>query len=212
MLVPVPGSDRPRVSLVPDGALLLAGDRVRIEVRVEDGAALDLVEPGGTVAYDMRGGRARWEVDIDLGDEASLTWAGQPLIVAAGADVVRATTVQLGSGARLALRETVVLGRHGEAPSGRIELTTRADTSSGHALLVDAWSVAGADDLLLSVGGARVLGSVLVLGADLPADATTTPAARLDLEAGGTLVRTAADEAHLAQDERTWQLAVHATR
>ena len=131
MLVPVPGSDRPRVSLVPDGALLLAGDRVRIEVRVDDGASLDLVEPGGTVAYDMRGGRAEWEVDIELGDQASLTWAGQPLIVAAGADVGRATTIQIGSDARLALRETVVLGRYGEVPDGRIKLTTRAYTSAG---------------------------------------------------------------------------------
>ncbi len=210
MLVPVPGSDRPRVSLVPDGALLLAGDRIRIEVRVEDGIGLDLVEPGGTVAYDMRGHSAAWEVDIDLGEDASLTWAGQPLIVTAGADVSRTTRIQLGAGARLALRETTVLGRFDEAPDGRIDLTTRAHASTGRPLLVDAWTVNGCDDLQLSVGGSRVIGSVLLLGADLPPDAATTPATRLDLEGGGTLVRTCADAAHLAQDDGTWRLAVHA--
>ena len=53
--------------------------------------------------------------------------------------------IQIGSGARLALRETVVLGRYGEPPAGRIELTTRAQRSSGTPVLVDAWTAGGGD-------------------------------------------------------------------
>ena len=44
-----------RISLVPEGALLLAGDAVELDVTVDAGARLDVVEPGGTVAFDMRG-------------------------------------------------------------------------------------------------------------------------------------------------------------
>ena len=48
--------DRARVALVPEQAVLLAGDHVTVSVRVGAGAALEIVEPGGTVAYAMRGG------------------------------------------------------------------------------------------------------------------------------------------------------------
>ncbi|WP_278255751.1 hypothetical protein [Nocardioides convexus] len=57
--------DRARVSLVPEGALLLAGDAVEVDVSVDAGMSLDLVEPGGTVAFDMRGATARWDVRIE---------------------------------------------------------------------------------------------------------------------------------------------------
>lgn len=45
-----------RVALVPERALLLSGDAVALHVVVDPGLRLELVETGGTVAYDMRGG------------------------------------------------------------------------------------------------------------------------------------------------------------
>ena len=56
--------DGVRVALVPEQALLLAGDHVTVAVRVGSGQRLEIVEPGGTVAYAMRGGQARWDVQI----------------------------------------------------------------------------------------------------------------------------------------------------
>ena len=78
-----------RVALVPEQAVLLAGDHVTVSVRVPAGRVLDIVEPGGTVAYAMRGGQARWDVTVEIEEGAGLVWHGQPFVVAAGADVRR---------------------------------------------------------------------------------------------------------------------------
>lgn len=117
------GRDWARVALVPDRALLLAGDDVRLEVEVEPGLRLELVETGGTVAYDMRGDSARWSATFTIGAGARLVHETLPWVSAAGSDVVRETRVDLapsgGEAAGALLRETVVLGRHGEQP-GRL--------------------------------------------------------------------------------------------
>ena len=54
----LPSADRGsvRVALVAAGALLLAGDEVRVEVVVDGPVTVEVVETAGTVAYDMRGG------------------------------------------------------------------------------------------------------------------------------------------------------------
>ena len=75
-------SDRLRVALVPEQAVLLAGDHVEVTVRVGRGAALEIVEPGGTVAYAMRGRQARWDVPVEVEDGGSLVWRGEPFVVA----------------------------------------------------------------------------------------------------------------------------------
>lgn len=165
------GTDgRVQVALVATEALLLAGDHVRIEVDVR-GAGLDLVEVGGTVAYDMREGSpstsAHWDVDIRLSDGAELTWHGEPFVVATGADVQRSTTVELDAGARATLRETLVLGRSGEAGGG-LRVATRA-ARAGEPLLVEdldlRTSVRGGPAVL---GPHRCLDSVTTLGHRLP--------------------------------------------
>lgn len=114
---------RAEVALVAGGAMLLGGDEVVIDVRVDPGCELTLTDVGGTVAYDGNGETCRWDADIRLGPGAGLTWAGLPFVVADGADVRRTTTARLGSDARLTLRETVVLGRSGER-GGRMVLRT----------------------------------------------------------------------------------------
>ena len=103
-----------RVALVAHGALLLAGDVVEVEVDVADGAWLEVVETTGTVAY---GGeqRSRWDVDVRVGAGATLTWGALPFVVSDGARTHRRTRAQLGEGARALLRETLVLGRAGQA-------------------------------------------------------------------------------------------------
>ncbi|MBO3088744.1 urease accessory protein UreD [Cellulomonas dongxiuzhuiae] len=183
-----------RVALVATQALLLAGDDVRITVEVDEGLALEVVEVGGTVAYDMQGGAATWAVDVHLGAGALLVWDALPFVVATGADVHRTSRLALGEGARAVLRETFVLGRTGES-GGHLTTTTRADLA-GRPLLVETLTVdpaARADPALL--GGARCLDTVTVLGARYDADA---PAGGdvLQLDGPGTLVRTFGSDAH----------------
>ena len=105
-----------RVALVPDQAVLLAGDHVTVAVRVAAGCSLEVVEPGGTVAYAMRGGSARWDVTVEVEDGGGLIWHGEPFVVSEGAAVARTIDVSLGACSTLSLRETLVLGRTAEGP------------------------------------------------------------------------------------------------
>jgi len=190
-----------RVSLVPEGALLLAGDAVRIEVVVGPGAHLELVEPAGTVAYAMHGGAASWDVDVRVGAAATLQWAGEPFVVAEGASVARRTRVGLAWDARVALREVLVLGRHRERP-GVLRQELDVVGPGDLPVLRESLEVGPASGPLLL--GARVMGTVTLLGDRLPPTAVGT---RLELEAAGTLVRHLADSAHLATPHEAWALA-----
>lgn len=191
-----------RISLVPDGALLVAGDGIEVDAVVDAGARLDLIEPGGTVAYDMRGGRAGWDVRIELGAGARLTWAGRPFVVSGGARVDRRTVIRLARGARLALRETVVLGRHGEPP-GRLRQRTTVELEGTPVLVeelpLDPWSV----QTLL--GGHRVLSSVLCVGAAVAPDVERGD--RFDLDGDGVLWRRLGGQAHETVLDAAWQVA-----
>ncbi|MFE6646819.1 urease accessory protein UreD [Nocardioides sp. NPDC057772] len=190
-----------RISLVPDGAMLLAGDQIMVAVEVGEGASLTLVEPAGTVAYDMDGGRASWSVTITLAAGATLVWPGEPFVVSAGADVTRDTRITLAPGARVALRETIVLGRHGERP-GRVSTTWEAHDHDGRPLLVESLDLDASSLAPGLLGPHRVLGSVTALGCDLSPDAY--PDGRLDLEHGGTLWRHLASETH-ELPEQPWE-------
>lgn len=201
------GSDErgARVSLVPEGALLLAGDAVHVRVVVGPGARLELSEPGGTVAYAMDGGSAAWDVDVEVGSAGSLVWAGEPFVVAEGAEVRRDTRVRLAWDSRVALRETMVLGRHGELP-GRLHQSTCVVGPNDVPVLVESLDV-GPDVEPLLLRGGRAIGTVTVIGDRLPADVEVGTATRLDLEAEGTVVRTVAAQAHLAVPADVWRLA-----
>lgn len=201
------GEGRARLALVPDGALLLAGDAIALDIRVGTGCRLDLVEPGGTVAYDMRGGSATWDVRLDLGPGAVLTWAGEPFVLSAGARVSRSTAVHLGAGAQLAVRETLVLGRSHER-IGRMDQQWTAYDAEGGELLVEHLSLGSSAHRPGILGGNRVLGAVVALGIDVPAGVEARD--RLDLEEGGSLWRRLATDAHLAVPEEAWRAVLGA--
>jgi urease accessory protein len=187
----LPGSDGVvRIALVATGALLLAGDQVRIEIVVSGPVRVEIVETAGTVAYGMRGASARWDVDIRLTGGASLRWYGEPFVVSADADVTRSTVVRMETGCTAELRESLVLGRHGEVGGG---LQTMMRAWSGDELLL-------AEDLDLSpegrggwaiLGKARCLDTVTALGFRLPEDAHT-----LQLEGSGSIARRLVHEQH----------------
>ncbi|MBO0901244.1 urease accessory protein UreD [Cellulomonas sp. zg-ZUI222] len=173
---------RVRVALLGPTGPLDARDDVRIEVDVAPGRSLELVELTGAAAHDMAGGRATWLVDVRLGADAVLLWPSLPFLVADGADVLRLTHVDLAPGARVVLRETLVLGRPGER-AGRVRSTVRARLAE-QPLLAETVVLepAPALDPLLADGGRR-LDTLLLLGArlDLPG--------ALQLEGEGTMLR-----------------------
>lgn len=109
-----------RIALVQTAAALLSGDRIRIDVRLGSGAAVELREVAGLVAHDVRRGpAARLDIRITLGAGARLWWAAEPLVLAGGCALLRRTTIYLEEGAAVLLRDRIVLGRVGEAP-GRL--------------------------------------------------------------------------------------------
>jgi len=134
---------------------------------------------------------ASWTVDVTVGDGATLIWDAEPFIAAAGSDTVWTARFTLAERARLRLRETLVLGRHGERP-GRLQHHLEVVQADGVPILVDALDLGpGGRELVL--GGRRVLGSSLFVGLEDHAVAGT----RYELEQGGVLVRSLADEMHL---------------
>lgn len=191
-----------KVSLVPEGALLLAADEVRIDVAVGPGARLELVEPAGTLAHPMFGGAARWDVNIDLAPTAVLMWLGEPFVVASGARVSRRTLARVGWGACLALRELVVLGRHGEDP-GELAQSLEVIGPSGAPMLAECLDLGPRMNPLL-IGQARAIGTVVVIGRRL---GPTREGTRCELEAEGTMVRAVSAQAHEVALADTWQRA-----
>ena len=119
------GAGAVRAAFVPTQAGPLAGDRDRARIVVGAGATL-VVEPvAATLALP---GAARTRADARRRPSSAggrLVLDEAPLIVAAGADVERRCTIELGAGAVAALRETVVLGRDGEPPGTLDELAAR---------------------------------------------------------------------------------------
>jgi urease accessory protein len=132
--------DTVRSALVARVALLLAGDDVVIDLRLDPGLTLEVVETAGTVAYDMRGGRASWRLRGDIGAGACLVWDGKPLVVSTGADVERSTDLSLAAGATVLLRECLVFGRSGEV-GGDLRASTYV-THDGQPLLCEELDLA----------------------------------------------------------------------
>jgi urease accessory protein len=196
-----------RIALVAEGALLLADDLIEVDVSVGPDAALDLIEPSGTVAYDMRGGSARWCVRIHLAERARLRWHGKPFVIADGADVSRTLQVDLEAGATATMRETLILGRSGEQ-GGSLAQRTRV-SHQGRPLLVE--------DLVLDadvprtgvLGPWRIVDTISVLGrraADTPDKVLGRGTHRFELEGPGTLIRSLSGQAHTRCLDPTWQI------
>lgn len=126
-----------RVALVATMATLIVGDQLDIEVRVEEGLRLDLVDVAATVAYHGRGGTpVQIRLNLAVDHSATLVWEAEPLVVCGGADVERITRVEIAEGARLLLRDRIVLGRYGEA-GGSLSCSTRISLGERPALAED---------------------------------------------------------------------------
>jgi urease accessory protein len=149
-----------RVALVPVQAGPLDGDHDEIRLHVGAGCTLVLVPIAATLALP---GTSR--LDLHATVDGTLQLDEPPLIVAAGADVTRRTTLVLAPGAVATVKDIVVLGRAGEGP-GRLDSTLRA-TLAGAPLLHDALRIepAASDAHVALPPGHRVVGTACLLGA-----------------------------------------------
>ncbi len=134
------------------------------------------------------------ELDVTVGDGATLVLEDAPLVVAEGADVLRRTTIRLGVGAVAIVRDLVVLGRAGEGP-GRLESVLRAEGPDG-VILHDALRIEPDDEdaFVALAPGQRAVGTACALGEP---DALATagfamPAGAGALHGSGWLQRAAA--------------------
>jgi urease accessory protein len=198
---------RVRIALVSTVALLLAGDDVCVEVVVGAGVDLEIVEIAGTVAHDMRGGSARWTVDVRVEDDGFLAWSGLPFVVADGADVSRSTAIALAPGSRAVIRETYVFGRTGEK-GGDLRAATVA-ALDGRPLLVEDLDLRRERRTERAVlGGARCLDSVTVLGSRMWSGQPRS----LQLEGPGSIDRRLLGAVHASDLDRQYRLAMSDAR
>jgi urease accessory protein len=156
--------DRCRIGLLATNALLLGGDAVELDVEVGAGATLELSDIAGTVAYDGRGVPASWTVRVRVDEGGRLRWAGEPFVVADGAEVTRSLLLELADGAQALVRETVVLGRSGQV--GGV-LRNRTDIHrAGRPVLAEDTRLdpAGHRRLPGMLGELRVVDTLLALG------------------------------------------------
>jgi urease accessory protein len=155
-----------QVRLVQAAGGPLGGDELALAVTVDAGARLRLGSVAATVAQPgPAGDPSRWRVDLDLGPDADLRWTPEPTVVCAGADHRTELHATVAAGARLVVREVVLLGRSGE-PGGRYRGRLAVDVA-GEPLLRNESVVDGLDPELsgpAGTGGHRVLGTLVVAG------------------------------------------------
>lgn len=175
-----------RIGLLATAALLLAGDEVDLHIVVAAGARLDLFDVAGTVAYDGRGASACWYARVEIGAGAVLRWAGEPFVVAGGADVQRTLDVQADPTAAVAIRDTLVLGRTGES-TGRLRNRTSLRCGGVPVLLEDQLIEPRSAALPGLLGTRRIIDTVTHLGPASAGDAPA-PAVRYVLTGGGGTV------------------------
>ncbi|WP_280885961.1 urease accessory protein UreD [Streptomyces sp. LBL] len=112
--------DEARVLLVGAMSGPLGGDHFTVEAGVGTGARLSVGSAAATIALPGQAkGQARYDVRLTVADGGELRWLPEQLICVQGSDLTVTTRVDLGSAARLVLREEQVLGRTGEEP-GRL--------------------------------------------------------------------------------------------
>jgi urease accessory protein len=106
-----------QVHLVAGAAGPLGGDQLHLEIDVAAGTTLFLREVGSTLL--LPGQHADTSITrtrIHVAPGATFAWENEPIIAAHGCNHHNDVHITLDAGARLLLRESIVLGRHGEKP------------------------------------------------------------------------------------------------
>lgn len=188
-------STRAHVAVAAAGMVLLGGDHVHIEIDVGPGCLLEVEDVGGTVAYS--GARSSWTLDVRIRAGGTLSWDGLPFVVTDGADVERRSSLALDAGARAVIRETLVLGRHGEL-GGRL-VSTLAVVDAERPILIERLDVHGSAPEPGVLGGNRVLDAIIAVGFRPPARPSD-----LEFDGAGAMARHLSDHTHGSPLDAVW--------
>ena len=173
----------PEVVFLNTAGGLTGGDRLAYALGLGAGARAVATTQTAERAYGSTGGRARLEVDLDIGAGAALDWLPQETILFDGSALDRRTRADLRAGARLLMTESLVLGRQamGERVT-RLELDDwREVRRDGRPVLIEPLRLTDAalGDRPALLAGARALATVALVapGAE---DATGAVRAAID--------------------------------
>jgi len=213
VLFPAPAvDDLAEAVLVTTSGGIAGGDRLRIAVSVETGAAALVTSQAAEKIYRSLGPEARCAVSLQVGDGAWLEWLPQETILFQAARFSRSIEAKLAPTGRLLASEIVVFGRlaRGERfSSGRLQDRWRL-LRDGRLVWADAVCLEGdsggegttALDEPLAFGGARAMATVVYAGPDaaehLALARSLTGEARC--RAGSTLVNGTLLARFLAED------------
>ncbi|MFL6127325.1 urease accessory protein UreD [Actinophytocola sp.] len=183
-----PAGVEPLVHLVNSAASPLGGDELTLTVHVGPHACLTLTGIAATIALPgPHGERSRTTVHLEVAEGATVRYLPEPVVITRRARHESLLTVTLADGAHLHTRETVVLGRAGEAPG---ELTTGLHVTRGDRPVLRQNLTVTAELLM----GKRVLATELSTS-DTGEVASGEWWSRTRLAAGGTLTTVLADDA-----------------
>ncbi|HEX3882503.1 MAG TPA: urease accessory protein UreD [Stellaceae bacterium] len=144
-----PGGDLPTAAIVTTSGGLVAGDRIGVRVSVEAGAAAHVTASAAEKIYRSTGATTVVDQHLAVGAAARLEFLPPETILFDAARLRRATTVELGEGARFLGGGIIVFGRR-----ARGEGFTEG-------LLRDVWEVRR--------GGRLVWGDALQVAGDVAA-------------------------------------------
>ncbi|MFI6444636.1 urease accessory protein UreD [Kitasatospora sp. NPDC050543] len=190
------------VVLVGSMAAPLGGDRLGVRVTVGPGAALLVTSAAATISLPGPGPDprpARYDVELTVGEGATLDWLPEPVVAATGSHLIAHTRISLAAGARLRLREEQILGRHHDSARGNApgRLTSRLTVRRAGELILDQQSDLGPGapgwDGPAGLAGHRSAGQLLSVGHPGPPTppAPTDTAALLTLPGDGATLLTA---------------------
>lgn len=165
------------VHLVSTAAGPLGGDHLELHIDVAPGTSLEIASVASTLVLPGRG-RSLMVVRARVGAGATLRYAPEPTVLAAGCDHRMVVSLTLDEGASVSFREEIVFGRHGERPGA---CHSRFDaTVAGVPLLRQEFVVGdpAVDGSPAVYGDARCVGSVLIAGPSVAA--ADDPAASAD--------------------------------
>jgi urease accessory protein len=158
----------------PPGGIA-AGDALRLELNLRDGAAALLTTPGAGKWYKSAGPQASLAQHFELGRGAVLEWLPQPAIVFNAARAATRTEVRLQEDALYMGWDMTCMGRTASGERfGSGELRQRTEVwQQGRRLWCEYARLAGDDPMLASAAGLNectVSATLIAAGKDIPKD------------------------------------------